>query len=379
MGYFSILKTKFSDEITFIPEFLAAKNYPALTGLRGVAIIIVLLYHLGINRILRHYDAWLTGRLGVDIFFVLSGFLITTILIKEKINIGYISLKKFYARRALRILPVAYLFLFVLMFINYFFKINISTKSFVFGFLYIKNLPVSGINDNWTNHFWSLSVEEQFYLYFPLLLVLGINKAGFFASVAIGLILLFSLFGINHFSVFYTNKLLYDVCRLAMYLFWEGGFPIFIGCLFAILSFKKIIDLEKFRNNHFLSAFIFITVIVIHSSSFYFYKPYLSEFLVDILTGIIILLSINSKNLFSSLLQTRFLMWMGTISYSIYIWQQIFVRIPAYWVNSRWLGLSYNSLLFVADLLRLIAILITACLSYYFFERRFLKLKHRFE
>ena len=379
MGYFSNLKTKLADEITSIPEFLADKNYPALTGLRGVAIIIVLLYHLGINHILRQYGAWLTGRLGVDIFFVLSGFLITTILIKEKINTGHISLRKFYARRALRILPVAYLFLCVLILINYFFKINISTKSFVFGFLYLKNLPVAGINDNWTNHFWSLSVEEQFYLYFPLLLVLNINKTAIFASIALALVLLFSLFGNNHVGVFYTNKVLYDVCRMAMYLFWEGGFPIFIGCLFAILSFKKIIDFEKFRNNYFLCAVIFVALVVFHSSSFYFYKPYLSEFLVDILTGIIILLSINSKSLFSSLLQNRFLVWIGTISYSIYIWQQIFVRIPAPWVNSHWHGLSYNNLMVGADLFRLCAILITACLSYYLFERRFLKLKNRFE
>ena len=91
-----------------IPEYLQDTTYPALTGIRGVAIIFVLLYHLGINHFLRQYNSWLTGRTGVDIFFVLSGFLISTLLIKEKINNGRVSLKNFYLRRVLRILPLAY-------------------------------------------------------------------------------------------------------------------------------------------------------------------------------------------------------------------------------------------------------------------------------
>src|SRR3569623_1078727 len=89
---------KLSADITDIPGYLGSNNYPALTGIRGIAIIIVLLYHLGINRLLRHFDGWLFGRTGVDIFIVLSGFLITTLLIKEKISTGNIALKQFYTR-----------------------------------------------------------------------------------------------------------------------------------------------------------------------------------------------------------------------------------------------------------------------------------------
>jgi peptidoglycan/LPS O-acetylase OafA/YrhL len=120
------LKNKFQAEITAVPDYLQGKYYTALTGIRGVAIVIVLLYHLGINRLLKLFDWWILGRLGVDIFFVLSGFLITTLLLKEKLAHGHVSLKKFYIRRFLRIVPVAYLFLAVLIAINHFFRCGIS-------------------------------------------------------------------------------------------------------------------------------------------------------------------------------------------------------------------------------------------------------------
>ncbi|HEX3385218.1 MAG TPA: acyltransferase, partial [Mucilaginibacter sp.] len=96
MRYLNTIRHKLSAGITDVPGYLQSHNYPALTGIRGLAIVLVLLYHLGINRLLRHFDGWLFGRTGVDIFFVLSGFLITTLLIKEKVNSGDISLKRFY-------------------------------------------------------------------------------------------------------------------------------------------------------------------------------------------------------------------------------------------------------------------------------------------
>jgi peptidoglycan/LPS O-acetylase OafA/YrhL len=378
MRYLNKTRYRLSAEITAIPGYLQAKNYPALTGVRGVAIVIVLLYHLGINLLLRHFDGWLFGRMGVDVFFVLSGFLITTLLIREKVETGHIALKQFYIRRTLRIVPVAYLFLVVMLVINYFFNFSISTKSFICGFLYLKNLPISSINDHWTTHLWSVSVEVQFYLLFPLLLWININKAAMLAAIAVTGMLIFSLLGFNHVGIFYDNAVLNRFCRAMMDAFWEGPFAILIGCLFSILSFKGIINTARFKNISFLSCLLFIVAVIIRSRTFYFYTAYLSEFLFDVLVGFVIVLSIDSQNWFTGLLNTRFLLWMGALSYSIYIWQQIFVWIPAPWPDSDFAGPGGTALFLLVDALRLAGIICTACLSYYFFEKRFLKLKRRF-
>jgi peptidoglycan/LPS O-acetylase OafA/YrhL len=373
------IRYRFSAEITDVPGYLRARNYPALTGMRGLAIIIVLLYHLGINRLLRHYDGWLFGRMGVDIFFVLSGFLVTTLLIKETVATGAISLKKFYVRRILRIVPVAYLFLCVMLVLNYFFHFSISLKSFACGFLYLKNLPLTGINDHWTTHLWSVSVEVQFYLLFPVLLVIDINKATLIAMAAVLFVLIFSLLGFNHAGIFYSNAELNRLCRVMMDAFWEGPFAILIGCLVSIFSFKGIIDAGRLKHVSFLGCLLFIIAVIVRSRTFYFYIPYLSEFVFDVLIGFIIVMSIDSKNWFEQLLNTPFMLWMGTLSYSIYIWQQLFTWIPAPWVNSHLWGLSNHALFLLADVARLAGMVGTACLSYYFFERRFLRLKVRFE
>lgn len=360
-----------------VPEYLRDKTYPALTGIRGLAIILVLLYHLGINHFLRQINGWLTGRTGVDIFFVLSGFLITTILIKEKINTDQISLRKFYLRRALRIIPVAYVFLLVMIILNDLFQLNISTISFISGFLFIKNLPINGIHDHWTGHFWSLSVEEQFYLLFPLIILWGnINKMAFFTISAIGVILIFSLLGFHHFLS--SLSVLNQFSRVMMYAFWQGPFSILIGCLFSILAFKGIVPGDRTRNNYLLSALLFIVAILIRSRTFYFYSEYFSEFISDVLIGFVIMLSIKSANLFTRLLNSRFLKLMGTLSYSIYIWQQLFIWIPIPMQASSLWGLSANVWFVLIDIVRLAGILLTAAISYYYFERKFLRLKTHF-
>jgi peptidoglycan/LPS O-acetylase OafA/YrhL len=254
--------------------------------------------------------------------------------------------------------------------VNFILHLNITPKSFLYGFLYLKNLPVNGINDHWTEHLWSVSIEAQFYLFVPLLMFININKATIIAGMAVIGILVFALLGYNHAGVFYSNAALYHFCRVMMDAFWEGPFAILIGCLFSVLAFKGVINVSKAANRGALSCILFIAAIIIRSKTFYFYTPYLSEFVFDVLIGFVIVMSLNADNLFARLLTTRFLAWMGTLSYSIYIWQQIFV-----WIPYRVTG---NTLFILSDVLRLTAMMGAACLSYYFFERRFLKMKSHF-
>src|ERR1700744_3020835 len=146
-GWLSI-RDKFTAEITTVPDILKGSHFPTLDGLRGISIIIVLLNHITWRTTIGEY---IDGVIGVQIFFVISGFLITTLLLKEKVKNGWISLRQFYIRRVLRIVPVAYLYIFVVLILNYFFKLGMTFENFLVSTLYLKNLNIAG--DWYTGHF----------------------------------------------------------------------------------------------------------------------------------------------------------------------------------------------------------------------------------
>src|SRR5258706_1008185 len=134
-----IARRYFAD-ITEIPGVLKNSHLPSLDGLRGISIIVVLIAHFN-----QHLHEPILGAIfgngvfGVYIFFVISGFLITTLLLKEKVRTGTISLKKFYIRRFLRIFPVAYLYLFVVLILSYFLHLNVPALSILGAALYLQN------------------------------------------------------------------------------------------------------------------------------------------------------------------------------------------------------------------------------------------------
>lgn len=146
-------------------DFLAMRRFPALDGLRAVAAILVIMFHYG-----GHHWNWLSGWIGVHIFFVLSGFLITTLALREEDRSGRVSLRGFYLRRAFRILPV------------YFVVLGLNVAVHVMR----GDFRSSGLVDNlpyyltFTNEFvdrplapfalsWTLGIEQKFYLVWPLL------------------------------------------------------------------------------------------------------------------------------------------------------------------------------------------------------------------
>ena len=144
----------------------------SIDGLRGVALILVMLFHAGA-------PFSQAGWLGVDLFFALSGFLITTLLIREYDKCGEISFKKFWLRRFLRLMPV-YVFYILLITIAVLSSPahelhtvgGFSPAQYLVGlWTYTFNfIPLAGIwaHQAFTGHLWSLSVEEQFYLFWPL-------------------------------------------------------------------------------------------------------------------------------------------------------------------------------------------------------------------
>ena len=141
----------------------AAGTIPSLDGLRAISIGLVLLGHatrFGLGHSFLFRLAVAHAVLGVDVFFVISGYLITTLLLEEKIKFGTISLRLFYLRRALRILPAFLVFvgtLFVLSALGY---IDIPSRLWIFVLTYTSNFTPRVWD---VGHLWSLSVEEHFY------------------------------------------------------------------------------------------------------------------------------------------------------------------------------------------------------------------------
>ena len=156
---------------------------PGLDGLRGVAILLVMYLHFESEPLLPG------GFLGVNMFFVLSGFLITTLLLEEWRDTGRISLRRFYARRALRLLPVAFTFFAVYLLVVVAFghtafidlRITEAAIPLLAAVLYVFNwVAYAGLSGPTNGHLWSLAVEEQFYVVWPgillLLLSLGVGR-----------------------------------------------------------------------------------------------------------------------------------------------------------------------------------------------------------
>ncbi len=142
------------------------KYLPSLDGFRGFFILCVVMTHINVSRSIitdpRITPVVNNALFGVRYFFVISGFLITTLLLKEQAATGSISLKNFYFRRTLRILPVAYSFLITMVVLNRCWHLGITSANFLASFLFFKNFRLA--TTGFLEHFWSLSIEEQYYL-----------------------------------------------------------------------------------------------------------------------------------------------------------------------------------------------------------------------
>ena len=353
-------KTLFS-EITEIPPVLDQKKYPSLNGLRGISIIMVIVHHFILLYSINFINLAYIGPLGVNIFFVISGFLITTLCIKEKALTGDLSLKTFYLRRIFRILPVAYLYILIVAILNYVFKLHIAALNFVAAILFIADLSFfRRIKFDWDlAHYWSLSVEEQFYLIFPVFI-----KKKFSLFVLLILIVafcppIFFWLQVNIGSL--NNGIFASFTR-----FLSKFQGIAIGCLFSVLLFKGYLNFGKLS--------LIITLVSIFMIFYIKFDPFESlsstffNLLISIFTGLIIVNNIHPQqtNLIYKFLNLKLLNFIGILSYSLYIWQQLFLS------NDPRFPLSKYPV-------NLIFVVLVPIVSYFVYERYFLRLKSRFK
>ena len=346
-------------------------KYPSINGLRGLSILFVICHHLQIQHGLFSHSSslnWLNpflefiedGHLGVNIFFVISGFLITSLLLQEEVETTTISLKKFYIRRSLRILPAYFFLLFIYFILCSFNIIGISHSSWLTSLTFTKYF-------NWwldwfTSHLWSLSMEEQFYLLWPLVFMMGQT----FRKIVVVFVLLIVPF-IRYYFFHHPNSY---VNELTIFTRIDA---IAMGCFIAI--YKN--ELITFLNKHWAKSFYFaITLLFIlrylpsvtgNVKVFnYLIVPFGSTHgtIANILISVIILYSIyGPQKYWHQFLNLKLMNYLGILSYSIYLWQQLFVMKSNYWVT------NYPQNLFF--------ILIAALFSYHLIEKPFLKLKQK--
>ena len=353
-------------------NFASLKRMPALDGIRAIAVIMVVVTHFGAASP-RYYHYFHPGLLGVDIFFVLSGFLITSILLEEFEKTGSISLKNFFVRRFLRLMPAYWMCLLFLHFVAPHFLTGVeaqaakSNRSLFYGLIYMTNWQsVAGEYLGVFSHLWSLAVEEQFYFtWAPLLLLLFIVTKSRRAVVVVTLLL--NVLLLNWLEIKIGNRsanIAATDCRLIALL---------IGALAGMVSFWKIYPREFFKSKYIdlLGAASAIAAVVLASQ---FSLDPLPSFRVlpwfALSVAVFVVWSANrTRSVVHLLLTFPPLVWIGQVSYGLYLWHLFFVVYVRYQPWSLPMKLSVG----------VAASLIVTAASYYLLERPFLKLKDRFK
>ena len=346
-------------------------KYPSINGLRAISIFLVIIHHLSFQEHLFSEISkvkWILpltsfiqdGHLGVNIFFVISGFLITSLMLNEETSTNTISLRNFYIRRTLRIFPAYFLLLFVYFILQLFHIVNISNMSWVTAITYTKYL-------NWkldwvTAHLWSLSIEEHFYLFWPLIFIYA---SKFRKKIVVGLILMV------------------PIIRVALFfqpLNWIDELLIFTridsiatGCLFALYKDEILKKIQKNWKKVFYFSVITIfcltilRIIMIKINFDFIFIPLGTTHgtIANFAIGFLMMYSIfGPRNIWFKFLNLKVINYIGLLSYSIYLWQQIFIS-----GDNNFGTTSPENLLFI---------LIIAMSSYHLIEKPFLKLKTKF-
>jgi peptidoglycan/LPS O-acetylase OafA/YrhL len=309
---------------------------PSLDGIRALAIGLVLLSHsmfslrvhrgasLFFSERFGVFAGWFGGT-GVNIFFVLSGFLITFLLLKEWDETGRIDLKDFYLRRAFRILPPFYLLLLTIFVLQRAHVLQLPTREIIYSGLFVFNYAPAG--NTWISHTWSLSVEEQFYLMWPLILMmLGPGRSRRIALSLIAIVPVIRIatrlaFPPQHYLVSRMSMLAHTRIDMLMFgcalaLFWtsqkfqrvarqffmRGGMPFSLFVLFVVCPLLNL----KWGESFMSVAGYTMTGLAVAACIYYFVE--------------------NPKTILGKLLNLRPVAHLGMISYSVYLWQQLFLN-----------------------------------------------------
>ena len=346
---------------------------PEIDGLRAIAVIAVILYHAKVSFF--EYQLFAGGFIGVDIFFVISGYLITSIILKEFVSTGSFSFREFYIRRIRRILP-ALLFV-MLVSAPFAFKYLLPfdyieySKSIIYSIFFNSNFYFWYSNSSYGAvssllkpflHTWSLSIEEQFYILFPIFLfvVFKFFKKYLIFFFIIGFILSLCLadWGSRNYPSF------------NFYILPTRAWELLAG---SILAYFEVIKFYKCRDRILILILPIIGIILILWSIVFFNDEMLHPSfysLPPIIGTCLIIWSSNRNEIVTKILSKELFVRIGLISYSLYLWHYpifAFARVTEFYQD------FFNKLLIG------LILIIVSILSYYFIEKPFRNKNYNFK
>jgi peptidoglycan/LPS O-acetylase OafA/YrhL len=347
-----------------------------LNGLRAIAALAVVVSHITLELSAFQLDPSVLGTFngkpkgldlagyGVSIFFALSGFLITYLLLVEK-DKQPIDVKKFYIRRILRIWPIYYLYLALIYTLTVYYALPHPSQYFSFYVFFMANIPaILGTSLPYLGHYWSLAGEEQFYGFWVWVVKKVKSKLPFVIFIAF-----LSLFGVKtllHF--FYPNSIFETIIHITRFQ------CMFLGALGAIL-YKEENKLFLTVFNNKIAQFLAWLVIGLLALNKYHFISALDQEFISIVAVVLIIGQITVKNRIFNLENTVF-DFLGKISYGIYIWHPLVILGFSKILKDLILpdGLKYL-LVYCGIISTTIGI---AYLSFQYVEKFFLTMKERF-
>ena len=341
---------------------------PSLNGIRAVSVIMVVASHFAtdvstpasVAYFLQLFDGYLVdGGLGVRLFFCISGFLITYLLLVEQARSGSISLKEFYTRRTVRLFPVFYAFILFLFVASQSTALSVSTCQFVTALTFTKNYGCFSWIDG---HLWSLAVEQQFYLIWPGIIAFASRRSALAVACAAIVLAPISRMVELHFG-------------LRQWWLSSNTDSLMIG---ALLAFGLAYRTELFRQAvNYRVGLLRVIAVLILIATVVVRRVYNVPFLVigvgpslQAFAGAFLIVSYayGPRDRIFGFLNTRVMNFIGLISYSLYIWQQPFFIWPS--------DYGFSSLVLLEWPYKVVAMICVASASYLCLEKPLLKLRH---
>lgn len=348
-------------------EFAEKKVFGGLDGLRFLSIVSVIWHHAVESH--GSFKIGNYGFLGVDLFFVISGFLIVSLLLREKDKTGYISLKKFYIRRALRIFPLYYAVIFGLAFLYYF-----AARESQFGKSFLADLPIYlfYVANFYPVSFaivWSLASEEQFYMIWPFL-------EKHFEKVILSILAL--LIVLNQVVNFYREPVLNALgleAWAALSIMQATFTPILLGAALAHVLHKRMISgwmlkLISGRYNSIYWLLALLAVIQLSPSDISGLPRLIIQFLMLMLVASTVY---TESHVLNKVLTLSPVARVGAISYGLYLFHIHGIIVARKVLDL--LDINGQSIVFF---LSMVITVIVAEVSFRYFEMPFLKIKERF-
>jgi peptidoglycan/LPS O-acetylase OafA/YrhL len=341
-------------------------------GIRAVALIMVFYSHLSTFNFIHDFtertriEMICSGDSGVRLFFSLSGFLITLLLMREKLSSGKIDVKYFYLRRALKIIPPPLIYYFILTLLMSLGYIEHQWTGLAISFFYLYNFVPSIYYTSELGPTWSLGVEEQFYLLWPLIISFFSNRIVRIAIFILGVCWLAYLYLPVIVINFNSQPHLLNKYFFVRRWFLPACAPIITGALFSYLYVTNEEKCQRFfvkKSSMFISACI-LFFLPLYCPVWFLPYTYPLQIIQAVGTSIMLIwIVFNQNSFFTRLLDFKPLAYIGKISYGLYIYHGIFI------------GTGPGSLYIQQYPLNIFLTFAIAVLSYEFYEKPILKNK----